>query len=88
MPKATRNSQKDKFLLNQGSAVSMTAMMLFPMMIFLSHSGDGRMRLTRFMSLSCRILDLRRADTFAACGMYGLPSGGAGMADARECCAA
>ncbi len=37
------------------------------------------------MSLTCRIFDLRRGDLFAACTMYGLPSGRARTAEAREC---
>ena len=52
--------------------------------IFLSHSGDGRMRLTKLTSFPCRIFCLSRGEMLAAKGIYGLPSEGAGIADASE----
>lgn len=63
-----------------------TAVMFYPMLIFLSHLGDSRMKLTRIVSLPWRIFFyLKWVDIFAAWGMHGLPSGGAGTAEASEC---
>lgn len=83
-PKAIKNSPIDKSFDSLGSAVLMRAEKCSPVAILSSHSGEGRMREIRFMSFPCRIFVLRRCETFAPAGMYGLPGEGVGMAEAKE----
>ena len=62
-PNATRNCPMDKSLLSRGSADLNTAVMLAPVAMDLSHSGEGRMRLNKLMSLPWMILDRSRGET-------------------------
>jgi len=53
-------------LRSRGSAALKTAVMFPPVAMALSHSGEGRMRLTRLMSFPSRIFNLSREEMLAA----------------------
>ena len=62
MPKGTRN-WLDRSLFSQGSVNLNMAVMLASVAMDLLHTGEGRMRLTRLISLPYRIFDLSRRET-------------------------
>ena len=66
MLKAMRNCPIDRSLISKcGSVVLNMAVIFSPVAIVLSHSGDGKMRLTKLMSFPCNIFALRHAEMSA-----------------------
>lgn len=59
----------ERSLMRRGSADLNTVVMLPPVAMVLSHSGEGRMRLTKLMSFPSSIFYLSRGEILAAWGM-------------------